>query len=155
MLAFPFSVNTMNRIIYSNPEGGVSVIIPAESVELALKDVPEGVAYEIVTTDDIPTDRTFRAAWKANGATVEVDLPQAKEIGHALRRAARAEEFAPYDDIIAKQIPGHDAADAETARQEIRDKYAEMQDAIDQATTPEEIKAGLVAGNIDGLYTLQ
>lgn len=143
------------RIIYSNPDGTVAVIIPAESAELALKDVPEGVAYEIVTIDDIPTDRTFRAAWKANGAAVEVDLPQAKEIGHNMRRAKRAEEFAPHDDIIAKQIPGHDAAEAEAARQAIRDKYAEMQDAIDAATTPDEIKAALVAGNLDGLYTLQ
>jgi hypothetical protein len=33
----------MKRIIYQNKSGGVSVIIPAESVELALKDVPEEV----------------------------------------------------------------------------------------------------------------
>jgi hypothetical protein len=131
------------RIIYQSETGGVAIIIPSESVEKALKDVPEGVAYEIVTTEDIPTDRTFRAAWKANGAAVEVDLPQAKEIGHNMRRAKRAEEFAPHDDIIAKQIPGHDAAEAEVARQAIRDKYAEMQDAIDAATTPEEIKTAL------------
>jgi hypothetical protein len=44
----------MKRIIYQNSEGGVSVIIPTESVELALKDVPEGVAYEIVEDDAIP-----------------------------------------------------------------------------------------------------
>jgi hypothetical protein len=30
----------MNRIIYQTESGGVAVIIPAESVELALKDVP-------------------------------------------------------------------------------------------------------------------
>jgi hypothetical protein len=28
----------MNRIIYQTPEGGVAVIIPAESVKLALKN---------------------------------------------------------------------------------------------------------------------
>jgi hypothetical protein len=44
----------MNRIIYTTPEGYVSIIIPAESVELALKDVPEGVSYEIISTDIIP-----------------------------------------------------------------------------------------------------
>jgi hypothetical protein len=38
----------MTRIIFQNESGGVSVIIPTESVDLALKDVPEGVAYEIV-----------------------------------------------------------------------------------------------------------
>jgi hypothetical protein len=54
----------MNRIIYQNEAGGVSIIIPAESVELALKDVPEGVEYKIVNASEIPSDRTFRAAWE-------------------------------------------------------------------------------------------
>jgi hypothetical protein len=85
----------MKRIIYQNSEGGVSVIIPTESVELALKDVPEGVAYEIVEDDAIPSDRFFRNAWVANGAAVEVDLDQAKSIGHDIRRTQRAEEFKP------------------------------------------------------------
>jgi hypothetical protein len=38
---------TMNRIIYPTPEGGVAVIIPTESVELALKDAPS--PFEINT----------------------------------------------------------------------------------------------------------
>jgi hypothetical protein len=57
-------MTTMKRIIYPTPEGGVAVIIPAESVRLALKDVPEGVAYEIVDASEIPSDRTFRNAWE-------------------------------------------------------------------------------------------
>ena len=48
----------MNRIIYQTEDGGVAVIIPAESVELALKDVPEGVAYEIVSADNIDRKST-------------------------------------------------------------------------------------------------
>ena len=133
----------MKRIIYQNLEGGVSVIIPTESVELALKDVPEGVAYEIVEDDAIPADRFFRNAWVANGAAVEVDLDQAKSIGHDIRRTQRAEEFKPFDDIIAKQIPGADAIAAEANRQAIRDKYAQVQAAINAASDPEEIKAAL------------
>lgn len=133
----------MKRIIYQNSEGGVAVIIPTESVELALKDVPEGVAYEIVEDDAIPADRFFRNAWVANGAAVEVDLDQAKSIGHDIRRTQRAEEFAPFDDIIAKQIPGLDASEAEASRAQIRFKYGLIQDAIDIASDPEEIKAAL------------
>jgi len=139
-------MRTMNRIIYQTPEGGVAVIIPAESVELALKDVPEGVPYEIVTTDEIPSDRFFRNAWKANGAAVEVDLVKAKAIGHDIRRAKRAEEFAPFDEVIAKQIPGKDATQAEAKRQEIRVKYDAIQKAIDETSTPDEIKAALDNG---------
>jgi hypothetical protein len=58
-----------------------------------------------------------------------------------MRRAARAEEFKPYDEAIAKQIPGTEGA--ETARQAIRDKYAAIQTSIDAAATPDEIKAAL------------
>ena len=139
----------MNRIIYQTPEGGVAVIIPAESAALALKDVPEGVPYEIVDEADIPADRFFRNAWVKVDCCVDLDLDKCKAIGHDLRRQKRAEEFAPHDEVIAKQIPGMDAAAVEAARQMVRDKYAEVQDAIDDAETPDEIKAA-----IDGTYAL-
>ena len=51
------------RIVYTTDDGTVAVIVPAESVELALKDVPTGKNYHIVDVADIPTDRTFRDAW--------------------------------------------------------------------------------------------
>ena len=136
---------TTSRIIFQNESGGVSVIIPTESVELALKDVPEGVAYEIVEDDAIPSDRFFRNAWVANGAAVDVDLDKAKDIGHDIRRAQREAEFAPIDAIIMKQIPGNSAVEAEASRQEIRFKYALIQDAINVAETPDEIKSALEA----------
>lgn len=73
---------------------------------------------------------------------IVIDVNKAKAIGHDMRRAARAEEFKPYDDAIAKQIPGQ-MEGAEAARQVIRDKYAEIQAQINAATTPDEIKAAL------------
>jgi len=136
-------MKTMNKIIYPTPEGGVAVIIPAESVELALKDVPEGVPYEIVPEDAIPGDRFFRDAWVKGDCCVDLDLDKCKAVGHGIRRQKRAEEFQPFDEVIMKQIPGADAAVAEEARQAIRDKYADMQDAIDEAESPDDIKAAL------------
>ncbi len=135
----------MQRIIYQNETGGVSIIIPTESVELALKDVPEGVPYEIVDEADIPSDRYFRNAWVMGDCCIEHDLNKCKEIGHQIRRQQRAEEFAPYDDVIAKQIPGADAAEAEAKRQEIRDKYALIQDVIEGASPPNGINTALEA----------
>jgi hypothetical protein len=135
----------MKRIIYQSESGGVSVIIPTESVELALKDVPEGVPYEIVDVAGIPSDRTFREAWVMGDCCIEHDLDKCKAIGHDNRRAQRNAEFAPFDEIIAKQIPGLDASEAEASRQAIRDKYALIQDAINVAATPDEIKAALEA----------
>ena len=70
-----------------------------------------------------------------------IDLTKAKNIGHDMRRAARAEEFKPFDEAIAKQIPGTEGA--EIARQAIRDKYAVIQTSIEAAATPDEIKAAL------------
>jgi hypothetical protein len=76
---------------------------------------------------------------------IVINLDKAKAIGHDMRRAARAEEFAPYDKTIAAQIPGQSATDAEAARAAIRAKYADMQTAIDAAASPDEIKASLGA----------
>jgi hypothetical protein len=74
---------------------------------------------------------------------ITVNLDKAKAIGHDKRRAARAEEFKPHDEVIMKQIPGADAVAAEEARAIIRAKYEAMQDDIDAATSPDEIKAAL------------
>lgn len=134
------------RIIFQTESGGVSVIVPTGELpieEVAKKDVPAGVSYEIVSVDDIPSDRTFRNAWKLGDCCVEHDIDKCKELAHDKRRFKRAEEFAPYDEVIMKQIPGVDAVEAEAKRQEIRDKYAAVQDAIDAAESPEEIKAAL------------
>jgi hypothetical protein len=72
---------------------------------------------------------------------IVINMDKAKAVGHDLRRLKRTEEFKPYDEAIAKQIPGNDGAEA--ARQAIRDKYAAMQTSIDAAQTPDEIKAAL------------
>ena len=72
---------------------------------------------------------------------IKINIDKAKTIGHDMRRAARAEEFKPYDEAIAKQIPGTEGA--ETARQAIREKYAAIQADIDAAAKPDEIKAAL------------
>jgi len=73
---------------------------------------------------------------------IVINIDKAKAVAHDMRRAARAEEFRPYDDAIAKQIPGQ-AEGAEAARQAIREKYAAMQTAIDAASTIDEIKAAM------------
>jgi len=65
----------MNRIIYKNDDGSVAVIIPAPEAlalygieAIAAKDVPAGKPYRIVSEADIPSDRTFRAAWTVDDA---------------------------------------------------------------------------------------
>ena len=53
----------MKRIIYKTADGGVAVIISADTIEACIKDIPEGAEYAIVDAADIPEDRTFRGAW--------------------------------------------------------------------------------------------
>ena len=74
---------------------------------------------------------------------IRVNVEKAKAVAHDMRRAARAAEFAPHDEVIAKRIPGAAEAEAEAARAAIRAKYADMQVAIDAAATPDEIKLAL------------
>lgn len=76
---------------------------------------------------------------------ITINLDKAKTIAHDMRRAKRAAEFAPHDEVIMKQIPGVDAQAAEAARQEIRDKYADMQLAIEAAASADELKEILTA----------
>jgi len=71
---------------------------------------------------------------------IKINLTKAKVIAHENRRAKRAEEFAPLDDIIAKQIPGKSAQEAEAERQQIRNKYDAIQTQIDAATNVTTLK---------------
>jgi len=60
--------NSDKRIIYTQDDGTVAIIIPADNCELTVeqiqsKDVPTGKTSYIVDKSAIPTDRSFRDAW--------------------------------------------------------------------------------------------
>ena len=61
------------RIIYTNDDGSVSVIVPAPECgltieQIALKDVPFGKPFKIIDVSDLPADRTQRNAWTVDEA---------------------------------------------------------------------------------------
>lgn len=61
------------RIIYTNDDGSVSVIIPAPDCgltieQIALKDVPFGKPFKIIDVSELPADRTQRNAWTVDEA---------------------------------------------------------------------------------------
>lgn len=79
----------MNRIIYPTPDG-IAVIIPTGELpieDVAAKDVPAGTPYLLIDASDLPTDRTFRAAWTADFST-----PDGYGIGADAWFAARASQ---------------------------------------------------------------
>ena len=65
------------KIIYEL-NGNVHVINPNTKCgltveQIAVKDVPTGVSFEIVNDSVIPSSREYRYAWKLNGDKIEID----------------------------------------------------------------------------------
>lgn len=134
------------RIIYEREDGGISVVVPATNcgltvAQIAAKDVPSGIDFDIVDSSSIPKDRTFRNAWIKSGSTIKTDIPKAKEVAHKQRRAMRAKEFGPLD--VKATIP-LEAEQAEADRQAVREKFAVMQTSIDDAKTESALRSILV-----------
>jgi len=60
--------NSDYRFIYTNDDGSISIVIPADKTDLTLeqikdKDCPSGKTVYTVNKSAIPTDRSFRNAW--------------------------------------------------------------------------------------------
>ena len=60
--------NSDKRILYTDDDGTLCVISPADNNELTLeeiqtKDVPSGKTSYVVDKAVVPTDRSFRNAW--------------------------------------------------------------------------------------------
>ena len=115
----------MSKIIYTNSDGTVSIIIPAGDVNDAIKDVPSGLSYEIVEDSVIPTDRSFRNAWKQNSKTIETDMTKAKEIHKDKIRIARAPKLAELDIEFQKALEtSSSTTDIVAKKQALRDAPA-------------------------------
>ena len=131
-------------IIYTNDEGGLSVVHPSGEVpidQLVAAVVPPGTDYSIIDKAALPSDRLFRNAWTKVGSQVVEDLTKSQALAHEIRRKKREEEFKPYDEVIVKQIPGVDHDAAEAARAKIRDRYKFMQTVIDASTDVDTLRA--------------
>jgi len=60
---------TTKRIVYSDDDGQIHIVIPAPESELTIeeiqaKDVPTGKTSYIVENSIFPTERYFRDAWR-------------------------------------------------------------------------------------------
>ena len=55
------------RWIYEQDDGRISIVIPVDKNltldEIKSKSIPDGKTSYTVTSDDVPTDRSFRDAW--------------------------------------------------------------------------------------------
>jgi hypothetical protein len=139
----------MQRILYTNADGGCSVVIPAPDTGLSIqqvieKSVPVGTAYTVVSANEVPSDRTYRNAWEHVGGAVVHNMVKAREIHKNYMRAARTPLLAALD---AQYLQADERGPAGTAdkatitaqKQALRDVTATA--AIDAAQTPAALKA--------------
>lgn len=111
------------------------------------KDVPaDALDVRIVDGTAIPTDRTFRNAWKAGANGVEHDMEKCREIHKDHLRVMRTPKLAALD---VEYMRADERADTEEKRriaalkQTLRDVTSDP--AIAAAATPEELKAFMPA----------
>ena len=131
----------MDKVVLHSVGDGVAITYPAGLTAEELVERLGGDA-QVADAASLP-GQEFRGAWRLTAAGIEVDLGEAKQIAHTVRRQRREEAFRPHDELIMKQIPGTDLAAVEAQRQKIRDHDAQVQAAIDAATTPDAIKEAL------------
>ncbi len=138
------------RIVYEDANGQVYVVIPAPNCpltveQIAAKDTPKGVKYQVVEDTDLPADRTFRNAWQLQGVKkVVVNLPKAKELHKNALRILRKPKLEALDLEFMRAVETNDVPQQKVIaakKQMLRDVTADA--AITAAETPEQLKAVL------------
>lgn len=137
----------MSQRILFESEGGLAVLIPAKNTglslaEIAAKDIPSGVDFEIVPAAAIPQDRTFRGAWRKGAGRVDVDMPAARTIHMNRIRAARDLELARLDvEYVKADESGNSANKAAIAQQKQALRDIPQTFDLTTATSPAELSA--------------
>lgn len=79
------------RIIYTRPDGGVSIVIPCRNIDeshltddeiyqRAFNKLPkDAINPQMITADKIPQDRTHRNAWEHGGDKIKINMSKVKE----------------------------------------------------------------------------
>ena len=130
----------MSKIIYTNSDGTVSIIHPIGDINNAIKAVPSGLSYEIVEDSAIPSDRSFRNAWKQNSKTIETDMTKAREIHKTNIRNARTPKLTELDVEFQKALEtSASTTDIVNKKQALRDAPADS--GIASADTEAKLKA--------------
>lgn len=130
------------RIMYTNTEGGISVIIPSPDSELtieqiAAKDVPPNTDYKIVDVSEIPTDREFRSAWEHVQEKIDINFDKAKKITKQRLRDERKPLLAAQDVEYLKALEVNgDTTEIIKEKKRLRD----ITKLADVATTLDELK---------------
>lgn len=145
----------MRRIMYTRPDGGLSIVIPVVSLDdpedfseddafdrTLSKDVPPD-AQNVVVVDasEIPLDRTYRNAWVHRDGAIAHDMTKAADIHRSMLRGKRAPLLAALDVDFMRAFESGDMpaiADIGRRKQALRDITRHPD--IDAAKTPDDLK---------------
>lgn len=128
----------MRKIVYSRPDGGVSVVsVPFdtdEAIETARARLPaDAIDPRIVDESAVPADRTFRNAWKQAGTTIEHDMPKARDLQEQRIKDAQRLKIR---DILEREALGDNVASEKASLRAVNPRAL-----VDAAQTPDELKA--------------
>lgn len=145
----------MKRVLFTNPDGSLSIFNPAwkdrqpgesedEQLARAMKKAIPSTATNIQIIDKtlVPTDKSFRDAWKAGEGKIDFDMGKCREIHKGKMRLERVKRLTALDvEYLRADERGDAAAKAQIAakKQALRDVTSDP--AIASASTPEELKA--------------
>lgn len=133
---------TDKRLVYTDDSGRTCIVCPSEEWHGTAEELAIHIginSYALKYASDIPTDRTFRNAWKAD---LSVDMVKARIILRDKMRIARAPLLADLDTQYMRADEANNAqqkAAITQQKQTLRDITALP--AIDAASTPEQLKA--------------
>ena len=142
---------TTQRIVYTRPDGGVSIVIPVKTFDpeklSERKDIPKGATdIRLCDAKDIPTDRTYRDAWERDtsrrSAVVKTNMPKARKLHMDKIRRMRDAELEKLDKDWMRALGQGDtpeANDIEDRRQNLRNIPQTFD--LSKAKTPDELKA--------------
>lgn len=136
----------MKRIIYTTPEGTVSIVhaAPKDRLELVLgpltddeyrehvyaRSIPaEATNVREIDDEDIPADREFRNAWcdVTVESRIDIDCTKAKELKLSNLRVARNELLAATDVELTRALENGD----ETKLSEVKAKRQVLREATE------------------------
>lgn len=104
---------------------------------------PDATGYRRLLPGELPTDRSYRDAWRDDGKKIHHHMPKAREIHLGRLRRQRGEVLAELDKkwMIAMGADDKHAAKAiEAKRQALRDMPVTKAPALEAAQTTEDLK---------------
>lgn len=134
----------MTDVIVYEDNGSVCIITPTEGLQakdVAMKDVPSGVSYQIMPQSALPQSRDFRDAWRLKGKEVAEDIDAARDIFRDKLREQRKPMLEALDVEVIKAVESGDERarlSAATEKQLLRDVTKHPD--IDAAKTVDDLR---------------